>query len=252
MNLAAGNAINRKSAKTADLPNKRGDRMKGKIIDVVPGVYMVGGPGVSSGDDCCVYLLESQGESCIIDTGAGRSMGLILDNIRNTGVDLQSIRYIIVTHGHIDHIGGLKQIKEAVPAEIIAHRLDLPAIEEGRPELTAAAWYGVKYEGVKVDQVLDQDQGFRVGEVTVQCVHTPGHTPGSISVYADLNNKRILFAQDVHGPFMSEWGSDKKEWSKSMQYLIGLNADILCEGHYGIYSPAAQVRAYIEGYLNRF
>jgi glyoxylase-like metal-dependent hydrolase (beta-lactamase superfamily II) len=47
--------------------------MKKKTVEIVPGVYMIGGPGVSSGDDCCVYLIESKDELCIIDTGAGKS-----------------------------------------------------------------------------------------------------------------------------------------------------------------------------------
>ncbi len=225
--------------------------MKKKVLDIVPGVYMVGGPGITSGDDCCVYLLEDHGEACIIDTGAGRSTLMILDNIRAAGIDPEKVRYIIVTHGHIDHIGGLKQLRDALQADIIAHRLDLPAIEEGRPELTAAAWYGVEYRGVQVNRVLDGNEAISLGQIKLHCVHAPGHTPGSISVYTDLNGKRILFAQDVHGPFMREWGSDKKEWRKSMQYLISLNADVLCEGHYGIYSPGNQVRAYIEGYLTK-
>jgi len=225
--------------------------MKKKILDIIPGVCMVGGPGITSGDDCCVYLLEDHGEVCIIDTGAGRSALMILDNIKAAGIDSEKVRYIIVTHGHIDHIGGLKQLRDALQADIIAHRLDLPAIEEGRPELTAAAWYGVEYEGVHVNRVLDGNEVILLGPIKLHCVHTPGHTPGSISVFTDLNGKRILFAQDVHGPFMPEWGSDKNEWRKSMRYLINLNADVLCEGHYGIYSPANQVRAYIEGYLNK-
>lgn len=225
---------------------------KKKTVEILPGVYMIGGPGVSSADDCCVYLMESDGELCIIDAGAGKSAGLILDLIKKSGFDLNQVRFIVITHGHIDHIGGLKKFRESLHAQIIAHTLDLPAIEEARPELTAEAWYGVKYQGVKVDRVLTGDESFQLGNIEFHCIHTPGHTPGSISVYAEIGGQKVLFAQDVHGPFFKEWGSDKKQWRESMQLLLGLNADVLCEGHYGIYSPADKVRSYIQGYLQKF
>jgi glyoxylase-like metal-dependent hydrolase (beta-lactamase superfamily II) len=79
--------------------------MKKKTVEIVPGVYMIGGPGVSSGDDCCVYLIESKDELCIIDTGAGKSAGMILEQVKKAGFDLEQVRFIVITHGHIDHFG---------------------------------------------------------------------------------------------------------------------------------------------------
>jgi len=226
--------------------------MKRRVPEICPHVYQVGGDNLSRGEDCCVYLVESSGQGAIIDTGAGASADDILDNIEYSGFKLAEIRHIIITHGHIDHIGGVKTFKDRLKAEVIAHRLDLAAIEEGRPELTAAPYYGVQYEGVKVDKVLTGDDKLELGELTLSLVHTPGHTPGSISVYADIQGQRVLFGQDIHGPFAPEWGSDRKEWARSMRKLLDLEADILCEGHFGIYSPAGEVREYIEGYLRRF
>ena len=84
------------------------------------------------------------------------------------------------------------------------------------------------------------------------CLHTPGHTRGGISVYVDIGDVRVLFGQDIHGPFNKEWGSDMNQWRNSMQTLLNLEADILCEGHFGIYQPASAVRNYIEGYLKRY
>lgn len=223
-----------------------------RIKEVCPHVFQVGGDDLSYAQDCCVYYLESNGEGAIIDTGAGKSAALILDNIISGGYELDEIRYIIITHGHIDHIGGLKSIKERLNAEVIAHRLDLPAIEQGNPELTAAHYYGINYEGVKVDRVLKNEQAFELGDLEINCIHTPGHTPGSISVYTDVEGQRVLFGQDIHGPFNQQWGSDLKQWEISMRKLLELEADILCEGHFGIYSPAAMVKDYIESYIKRF
>ncbi len=225
--------------------------MKSKVIEIAPYVYQVGGGRLSDSEDCMVYLVAAEGASCLIDTGAGGSVARIIENISYSGLKLDDIKTIIATHGHIDHIGGLPAFKDILGAKLIAHKLELPAIEEGRPELTAAAWYGIRYKGVIVDRVLSGDETVMVGELALHCVHTPGHTPGSIAVYVDIDGQRILFGQDIHGPFTKEWGSDKAQWQDSMQKLLALEADVLCEGHFGIYSPASAVRDYIQGYIRR-
>jgi glyoxylase-like metal-dependent hydrolase (beta-lactamase superfamily II) len=224
-----------------------------KVIEVCPHIFQIGGVGLSYPEDCCVYLAEGDSESVLIDTGAGKSVPMLLDNMQRSGIDIENIKYIIATHGHIDHIGGMKALKERLHAKIIAHRLELPAIQEGLAHLTAASWYGINYQKVNVDRALNEPQEtVQVGNMNLICVHTPGHTRGGISVYVDTGGLRVLFGQDIHGPFNREWGSDLNQWRNSMQTLINLKADILCEGHFGIYQPAASVRKYIEGYLSRF
>lgn len=104
-----------------------------------------------------------------------------------------------------------------------------------------------------VDQRLNTSHcSNNLQRTVLHCLHTPGHTPGGISPYLDVKGTRILFDQDIHGPgpFDPSWGSNKELWRDSMRKLINLNADILCEGHFGIYKPADKVRDYIEYYLD--
>jgi len=226
--------------------------MKG-MAEICKGVFQVGGGRLSDPDDCCIYLVDGGQEAALIDTGAGRSVDRIMDNIAQTGIDCESVRYIIATHGHIDHIGGLHQLQERLNAQVIVHQLELPAIQDGLPHLTAASWYRVKYKKVAVDIVLNRtEQSIKLGDIELTCLHTPGHTPGGISVHALIDGQRVLFGQDIHGPFNKEWGSDMQQWHQSMQALLDLDADILCEGHFGVYRPSSAVRKYIEGYMQRF
>jgi len=225
----------------------------GNAVKITDGVFQVGGDGLSDAADCCVYLVDGGAESALIDTGAGKNTSLLFANIMATGVKLSSLEYIIVTHGHIDHIGGLAFLKDKLQAQVVAHQLELPAVEEGLPHLTAASWYGVEYRPVKVDYVLKGDEDrVKLSNLELVCLLTPGHTAGGISPYVDVGGKRVLFGQDIHGPFNQQWGSDMNQWRLSMQKLVDIKADILCEGHFGIYEPASAVKDYIDSYLRQY
>lgn len=219
---------------------------------VADGVYLVGGQDLTDMRDCCVYLVDGGSELALIDAGLGYSCRAILDHIQTLGFDASLLKYVVATHGHIDHTGGLRYFQSR-GAQIVGHVMELDAIAKGLPHLTAASYYGVKYQPVSVDVVLKgEKEKITVGELTLHCLFTPGHTPGGISPYVDLNGCRVLFGQDIHGPFNASWGADIKKWVASMKKLIELQADILCEGHFGVYQPATKVRRYIEHYLDQY
>jgi glyoxylase-like metal-dependent hydrolase (beta-lactamase superfamily II) len=64
----------------------------------------------------------------------------------------------------------------------------------------------------------------------------------------DKDGKRILFAQDLHGPILPEFGSNFDDWNRSIKKLLDLDADILCEGHFGVYKTRREVRNFILSY----
>jgi len=226
-----------------------------KYEQICAGVYQIGGPGFSTSSDCCMYLLDGGGKRAIIDCGTGSATKNVLASIAKLAPDPGSIKYIVLTHGHIDHIGGISGLMKAFPeAETIAHRLELPAIEGGDMRLTAADWYGVKYSGIKVDIVINDPpyEALEIGEMKLHFIHTPGHTPGSLSLLLDWDGSRILFGQDIHGPFNQHWGSNMQDWRHSMQMLLDTKADILCEGHFGVIKPSTAVYRFIDGYMRNF
>lgn len=220
-----------------------------KIVD---GIYLVGGQDLTDSRDCCIYLIDGGSELALIDAGVGLSGRSIMENIKKLNLESKPLKYVIATHGHIDHIGGLSYF-QSLGAKIVGHALELDAISKGLASLTAEHYYRLKYKPVEVDLVLQGDrQDVQVGKYTLHCLHTPGHTPGGISIYTDLSQVRVLFGQDIHGPFDTAWGADLKQWKASMKKLIELKADILCEGHFGIYRPASKVQQYIEYYLDLY
>lgn len=224
----------------------------GAAEEIAPGVYLVGGPEISHAEDATSFLIDFSGELVMIDCGAGRSIKRILRNIEQAGLDSAAISILILTHNHIDHIGAAPELRERLGCRVLIHDLDVDAVEAGDPIRTAADWYGIDFPPTPVDRRLKGgEEILSFGKETLHCVHTPGHTPGSMAVWLDRDGKRILFGQDIHGPFLPAFSSDIGQWRDSMEKLLALRVDILCEGHYGIFQPADRAEAYIRRYLRQ-
>ncbi|MFX1496100.1 MAG: MBL fold metallo-hydrolase [Promethearchaeota archaeon] len=213
--------------------------------EIINNVYYVGDSG------CSVFLVNTKSNDGLVLIDCGMS----LQNIKNiTKLDLNpmNIKHCILTHFHIDHIAAcfdLKQFNSKV--KFYAHELDANAIEEkGHNEETAALWYGIKYRPIKLEKRLKLEvEILKFGDIDFRCIHTPGHTPGSISVFIEIEGTKVLFGQDIHGPFMASFRSNLSDYQISMQKLLELKADILCEGHFGIIQPANKVKDYIKNYM---
>ncbi len=221
--------------------------------EIHSGIYLVGGPNLSHSEDAAVFLVDCDTELVMIDTGAGRSAPRIEQALRNLGYDPEDLSAIILTHCHIDHIGGAPHFVDGFGCSLLAHDLDADAIERGDPEQTAARLYGTTFPPTSVDVRLQGDEEIlSFGGHEIRCIHTPGHTPGSMAVLIEREGMRVLFGQDIHGPFMRAFRSDVSAWRKSMEKLLDLEADILCEGHFGIFTSKERVRSFIEGYLDQY
>ncbi len=212
-------------------------------------VYLVGGGGFSDPADCMVYALDL-GQTVLVDSGWGPGWPSIGRNIAAAGLDPARIHTLVLTHAHIDHAGAAAQVKRETGCRIVAHDLDAGAIESGDPVLSAATWYETDLEPAIVDhRMTGSDENLEFERGSLRLVHTPGHTPGSIVAVLDSPEGRILFGQDVHGPFSSSFGSDVGAWRTSMRALIDLEADVLCEGHFGVFHGREAVRRFIERHL---
>ncbi|MFX0043303.1 MAG: MBL fold metallo-hydrolase [Candidatus Hodarchaeota archaeon] len=211
--------------------------------EIFKDIYHIGNSG------CSVYLVDTKSNDGLVLIDCGMSLSLI-KKISKSGLNPMDIRHCIITHFHIDHIGAchdLKQFNKNV--KFYAHELDAVAIEEkGHDRETAAKWYGVNYTPIKLSKRLKGElEILKFGTYEFKCIHTPGHTPGSISILLELE-KKILFGQDIHGPIIPGV-SDFEEYQVSLKKLLDLEVDILCEGHFGIFQPVEEVQKYIKQYI---
>jgi glyoxylase-like metal-dependent hydrolase (beta-lactamase superfamily II) len=214
---------------------------------IVKNVYHVGDSG------CSIYLIDTQSSDGLVLIDAGMSLQIIKD-IDEFDLNPKDIKHCILTHFHIDHIAACADLKDFNnQIKFYAHNLDADAIEEsGHDEQTAALWYGIKYRPIKLDKRFQKDvEILKFGPYEFQCIHTPGHTPGSISIFVEINKTKILFGQDIHGPFMKSFGSNLNDYQSSMLKLLELKAHILCEGHFGIFRGVDKINNYIKGYMDQ-
>lgn len=213
-------------------------------------IYQVGGMGLTSGEDAAIYLVHFGGHAALVDAGCGHSQDKLLENIRSCGVDPEEIEYLLITHCHFDHTGGVSSLKQRLGCRVVAHELDARFLEQGDNEVTAATWYGSAITPFTVDRKLtDPEEEILLGGRVIKAIHTPGHSPGSVVYQTASEGLRILFAQDVHGPLDPTLLSNREDYLQSLERLIALDADILCEGHYGVYRGKERVKEFITSFL---
>lgn len=128
--------------------------------------------------NCYVVGAESGHEGVIIDPGAGGKE--ILKHVKDLGLE---IKYIVLTHGHIDHVGALKEVKEETNADIVIHADDAASLQSRNP---LNMMYRMSMQSLPPpDRLIKGGDSLNMGDLRLLVLHTPGHTPGGISLLGD-------------------------------------------------------------------
>lgn len=224
--------------------------MSPSFLTITPEVYQIGGPGLTDAEDAAVYLVAIGNHAALIDAGCGQSVDRLLANATACGVRPDDLEDLLLTHCHFDHTGGAAELQARLALSVVMHALDAPYVEAGDPVVTAAAWYGATLQPFRPDRLIeDTTEDLWFGDRRIQAIHVPGHSPGSVVYLLESCDHRVLFGQDVHGPLHPSLRSDPEAYRHSLQQLIDLEADILCEGHFGIIEGAGRVNSFIRQYL---
>ncbi|MCC6866064.1 MAG: MBL fold metallo-hydrolase [Ignavibacteria bacterium] len=142
--------------------------------------------------NCYVYWDNNTHEGVLIDPGAYESFEKqnILQYISSNKID---IIFILLTHGHIDHIMGNKWAKENFNVPVYMNKEDLPLIERA---LEQGEMFGVSFPQPPIpDKYINEGDLIKFGKTEFKLLHTPGHSPGSIC-FVDANNK-VIFGGDT-------------------------------------------------------
>jgi glyoxylase-like metal-dependent hydrolase (beta-lactamase superfamily II) len=121
------------------------------------------------------YIIGENGEGVIIDPGV--SCQYIMDKVNKCGL---AIKYIILTHAHIDHIASVDEIRINTGAKVAIHREDSEALSDYKAN---ASWLlGRKMTFLPADLILNDKDVLSAGGMEFRVIHTPGHTPGGICI----------------------------------------------------------------------
>lgn len=209
-------------------------------MEVLPGIHRVDGVIAN------VYLIVEPQGLTLIDTGILGSANKILDYVRGIGHTPHDITTILLTHQHVDHVGGAADLARATGADVLAHPLDAPAIEGKARRDVPRGPMGLMFRAVLLPRLkpvqvaahitggetlpmLQRDGGLRV-------VAAPGHTYGEVTFY--VSGRKLLIAGDAyrHGggrivPSPNMFNRDNMKTLRSIVELANLEVTASLCGH---------------------
>jgi len=181
--------------------------------------------------NCHVIGDPSTREAVVIDPGD--DVDSILQVIARHGL---KVRAILITHAHIDHVIGLKKMRQATGAQVLMHQADLKLYQAMEMQAEWIRW--TTPDLAEVDDFLTEGKSIKWGEYELRVIHTPGHTEGSVCLYlphdaanavADVSSRRtvapgLLFAGDTlfEGSIgrTDLWGGSMREIIRSLKNKV--------------------------------
>lgn len=219
--------------------DKKPDQFR-TAVEVLPGLYQVRTRGSKA------YLLLDD-EITLIDTGSVGSGTRVLRALEELGRSPSDIKHIVITHYHMDHVGGLAEIQDYVSAKTGVHLAEAPHVESDVPlpnpfqhpllaKICEPYLRRTDPGPARVDVILDDgDEVPGLGGMRI--VHAPGHTAGSISLY--FPNRGVLLVGDAmqykFGRLMLPsrlFTEDMAQAAASIQKLAALDFETLCFSHF--------------------
>lgn len=191
-------------------------------MKVHDGIFLLDGAGM----DANVYCINSK---VLVDTGSGMFFEETMEQMDKYGIDKNKIKKIVLTHEHFDHTGAAQDMKEELDAKLLAHK-DADVTEES----SLSAQFDQDFEKPDIDGRLKEGDSIKAGEYNFEVIHTPGHSPGGISLWD--SNLKILVSGDLL--FLDGFGrtdipgGDREIIKKSLKRVKDLgDVKILLPGH---------------------
>ncbi|WP_051313119.1 MBL fold metallo-hydrolase [Sporocytophaga myxococcoides] len=214
------------------------------------------------------FLIKGDHKHVLVDTGVPGSEHRIFRQLEEHNIDKADIGLIIITHGHIDHFGSAAQLKKLLNVPILAHQSDLEAYTSGKADITTLKPNNPQWKLFKAmikdqrarafqpDILMKDDTDFSISNwgIRGKVIHTPGHTPGSISIILD-NGEAIIMdmlatgillggimlnSRIKHPPFHD----DLRQLKSSFEKVISENGSRYYLGHGGPVSRELVIKYY--------
>ncbi|MHA1246906.1 MAG: MBL fold metallo-hydrolase [Candidatus Thorarchaeota archaeon] len=152
----------------------------------------------SVGFDSNIILIKTDDRVVLVDTGTGMYASSIERELQSIGVTYEDVTDIVLTHSHIDHIGGVPAILKAGEPKIYLHKEEADRINSGDMTLTLASTFGAHLPPLRIDVALKEGDVLAFDDVKLHVYHTPGHSIGSICLHEERLN--LLITGDTMFP----------------------------------------------------
>ncbi|MFO7838592.1 MAG: MBL fold metallo-hydrolase [Desulfosalsimonadaceae bacterium] len=177
-------------------------------------------------NNCNTYLIDGS-VRILVDPGHVMHFDHVRNGLAGLGLGLDDIGLVLVTHAHPDHIEGVRLFKGR-QAKIAMHEMAWQLIENFGPAIDP----NMDVNALRPDVFL-REGGKEAGDTSLEVIHTPGHSPGSVSLY--WQEKKVLFAGDLifrDGIGRTDIpGGDGAQLKASIRRLAELDIEILLPGH---------------------
>jgi len=203
--------------------------------------------------DLAIYLIATPKGDILIDAGEPESPPLIEKNIAALGFKLTDIKYIINSHAHFDHAGGLAELQKKTGAKIVDGARDKAILERGY--ITFGPSAPIHFAPVHVDRAVNDGDTLSLGGVTLTAHLTAGHTPGcttwTMPVTESGKTHHVVFACSTTtggNPLVGnkEYPTIVSDFRRSFAVLKALDGDVFLPGHarfYDAHGKAARAKA---------
>ncbi|WP_319522922.1 MBL fold metallo-hydrolase [uncultured Desulfosarcina sp.] len=192
-------------------------------------------------NNCNTYLIRSPEKTILIDPGHAAYFGHVRDELDRIGLTVDDIDLVICTHAHPDHIEAVQFFNDA-PARFALHAAEWALVEKMAPMLKASM--DIDLEMFRPDFFLEEGE-LTVGDISLEVFHTPGHSPGGITLFwsaekalitGDLIFKGGLGRTDLPG-------GDGRQLKESIRRMGALDSHWLLSGHGEVVAGAEAVKA---------
>jgi metallo-beta-lactamase class B len=182
--------------------------------------YLVGTCGISS------ILITDPAGDILIDGGTEEDADLIANNIRKLGFQLADVKYILFSHEHYDHVGGIAKLQRMSGAQLISSAAAAPVLNSGMPSRDDPQHALDKpFPAAHVDRFVRDGEQVRLGNVVLTAVATPGHTPGAITWRWGSCQSGVC-RQIVYADSLTPVSGDDYRFSDHPTYLAAYRASI--------------------------
>lgn len=188
------------------------------------------------------HIIDTGDGLIMLDSGYQHSLYLVLQNMHALGLDPMKLKYIVHTHGHIDHCGATRALVEMTGAKTFIGAPDGDYVN-GKLDLSWAKELGIHLETFEPDVLLHDGDIISLGNTDIKAIATPGHTPGAMSYLFDVRCGSRTLTAGLHGgagtnsmtkKFLDRYGLSydcRADFLASMDRLMTLPVDIYLGNH---------------------